>query len=94
MSTTQTSLPTHFTKDQKKFLERILPQFCAYVAQLNGAGPQGVKGVKGAQKDWVRTNVIKKYVDEFSDEENNDKLFDVRLQKFIDLLLITLAENI
>lgn len=83
MSTTQILSPTHFTKDQKKFLEKILPQFCAYVAQLNGAGPRGIKGVKGAQKDWVRTYVIKKYVDEFGDEENNDKLFKVRFQKFV-----------
>jgi hypothetical protein len=79
MSTTQTPSPTNFTKDQKKFLEKILPQFCAYAARLNGAGPRGVKGVKGAQKDWVRTNVIKKYVEEFSNEENNDKLFKVRI---------------
>ena len=72
-------LPTRFTKNQKAFLEKILPQFCAYISELKGTGPRGVKGVKGEQKKWVETNVLKMFVDNFGEpEENKDVLFNVR----------------
>lgn len=96
MSTTQT--PQHiqrFTSTQKKFLEKMLLQFCAYTAGLHGTGPRGIGGVKGDQKDWIRKQVFEPFVNEFgNDEENKDELFNVRSLIFIDVELITSAENI
>ncbi|KAF8665178.1 hypothetical protein AX14_006628 [Amanita brunnescens Koide BX004] len=86
MSIAQMPPSTCFTKSQKAFLEKTLPQFCAYTAGLKGTGPRGVKGVNGEQKKWIKANVLNKFVDNFREhEENKDVLLTVRLLNLVDL---------
>ena len=51
-----------------------------HVAELEGTGPRGVRGVKGKQKEWIRRHVLEKFVEEFNEQGTNvDLLLKVRL---------------